>query len=66
MQSQTGPKFTLVAAKVQSNNKNNFWAKTLILSFCQKYVLAIFKLFKPLKLLLIFLPNEYFLFPNIF
>jgi hypothetical protein len=36
-------------------------AKALFLSFCQKKcVLTIFRLFKPLKAFLIFLPNENF------
>jgi hypothetical protein len=44
-------------------SKNCFWAKTSFLSFCQKYVLANFKLFfLILKVLLIFSPNEYIYF----
>jgi hypothetical protein len=40
----------------------DFKSKSFLLSFCQKCVLAIFKLFRPLKALLIFffLLNEYF------
>jgi hypothetical protein len=47
-------------SKCKRKRKKSFWTKVSFLSFCQKSFLAIFRLFGPLKALLIFLPNDYF------
>jgi hypothetical protein len=45
---------------LSKKKKKSFWVKASVLSFCQKYVSAIFRLFGPLKALFNFFTNEYF------
>ena len=47
--------------KIELLSKKEFWAKASFSNFCQKCILAIFRFFRPLKVLFnFFLPNEYF------
>jgi hypothetical protein len=52
--------------KLLSQKKKSFWGKASFLSFCQKYFLTIFRLLRPLKVLLIFLPKDYPFFQTCF